>query len=518
MPVMERKETLQTILCWTSETQVDYAPDGKRPGTASYERYEQYSKAKTVGEALALGSKPEDLEHDFSRHILKVTGGALREKPLEASGDTSTDTDRALIRFARSLKNLGQADLHPPEPSKALASPAKNTAGPTQPDEPVETAESAGAVTRLNKGKKVAKSTKALKVQNANKSQPNKELSATEPTEKQGRLATHSKCRGGFLARMAGHAKMAAGSRPGAAAAAPPAAAGPAASAIRSDSVIQGGLLARVMVKHGVSDLGEMNKAPPPVRSKPAKGPKGKFLSKVKLQRRTSDSGSKDPEAEADNKEVSTTPPKKKARKEPLVKSAEKEPTPRSRLVFPTPSATPEETKLDRLQPEPAHCCHLLALATMLNLSTKDPVAATSLLANLFQSIAQSTSQSEEVICAAIKILDLATPVPPPVLAAVVKQAFGAAAATGKDGDALAEAALESRRAAGNTQGSQRLLLADVARAAEERAPARLAGLLRASRAEAGETYWLIRLLQGRSGIARDTLHTAIARTLISAQ
>jgi len=293
---------------------------------------------------------------------------------------------------------------------------------------------------------------------------------------------------------------------------------GPAVSAIRSDSIIQGGLLARVMAKRGVSDLGEMGKASPPTRVKTARGPRGRILSKVKLQRRISDSGSKDPEAEADDKGISTTPMRKKARKEPLLRSTEKEPTPRSRLFYPTPSATPEQTKINCLQREPAHCCHLLALASTLSLSTKDPVAATSLLANFFRSIAQGTNQSEEVICSAIRILDPATPVPPQVLAAVVEQAFGAAAAAGRDEHALAEAALEGRRAASSTQGSQRLLLTDVARAAEECAPAQLVSLVTASRVEAAETYWLIRLLQGNSGIARDTLHSAIARALISVQ
>jgi len=140
------------------------------------------------------------------------------------------------------------------------------------------------------------------------------------------------------------------------------------------------------------------------------------------------------------------------------------------------------------------------------------------LLANFFQSIARGTNQSEEVICAAIRILDPAVPVPPQVLAAVVKEAFGAAAAEGMDEDALAEAALVGRRAASIPQGSQRLLLTDVASAAEKCNSAQLVSLLTTSRVEAGETYWLIRLLQGRSGIARDTTHTALARALISVQ
>lgn len=107
MPDMDRRDILQSILCWMADTQVEYLIEGKRPGTASYERYAKYSKAKTVGEALALGSKAEDLVNDFHKKILKVVGGPVREKPLEAAevlcAQSSTETDRALSRFAKSF-------------------------------------------------------------------------------------------------------------------------------------------------------------------------------------------------------------------------------------------------------------------------------------------------------------------------------------------------------------------------------------------------------------------------------
>jgi len=173
---------------------------------------------------------------------------------------------------------------------------------------------------------------------------------------------------------------------------------------------------------------------------------------------------------------------KKAAFAEPPIQSTTKEPTPQSRLICQTPSAAPEQTKLNCLQHEPAHCYHLLALASTLSLSTKDPVAAASLLANFFQNIAQGTNQSDEVISAAIRILDPIAPVPPQVLSAVVKQAFGAATAVGGDEDALAEASLLGSRAASNPQGSQRLLLTDVARAANERDSAQLVSLVMVSR------------------------------------
>mmetsp|Transcript_124233 Transcript_124233/g.247551 ORF Transcript_124233/g.247551 Transcript_124233/m.247551 type:complete len:510 (+) Transcript_124233:70-1599(+) len=101
---MDKKETLLAMLHWTAETQVEYVPSGKRPGTASYERYEKYSKAKTVDEALTLGSRPEDLLNDFQKKIMKVTGGVQREKPLDPleAIEAPTATDKALIKFAKS--------------------------------------------------------------------------------------------------------------------------------------------------------------------------------------------------------------------------------------------------------------------------------------------------------------------------------------------------------------------------------------------------------------------------------
>jgi len=59
---------------WTDDLQIEFVPDGKRPGTASYARYQAYSRGNTVAEALKLGAKRSDLNWDFMKKLLKVVG------------------------------------------------------------------------------------------------------------------------------------------------------------------------------------------------------------------------------------------------------------------------------------------------------------------------------------------------------------------------------------------------------------------------------------------------------------
>ncbi|CAJ1340942.1 unnamed protein product, partial [Effrenium voratum] len=47
--------------------------------------YEKYAKAKTVGEALKLGSYPIDWCFDYEHGFIKVTGGKIRDEPLDNS-------------------------------------------------------------------------------------------------------------------------------------------------------------------------------------------------------------------------------------------------------------------------------------------------------------------------------------------------------------------------------------------------------------------------------------------------
>jgi len=78
-------ETFAIVTCWTAETQIEYRAHAKAPGSKSHLRYEQYSKAKTVGEALGLSSYPADWCWDFEHGYLRVVGGHIRDEPADTS-------------------------------------------------------------------------------------------------------------------------------------------------------------------------------------------------------------------------------------------------------------------------------------------------------------------------------------------------------------------------------------------------------------------------------------------------
>lgn len=101
-----KESTYDTVLMWTAETLVEYKPNAKKLTTKSGVRYEKYSKAKTVAEALELGSIKEDLLHDYEAGILKVIGGPMREKILDPDSYRAlyesgqiTDVDTCLRSF-----------------------------------------------------------------------------------------------------------------------------------------------------------------------------------------------------------------------------------------------------------------------------------------------------------------------------------------------------------------------------------------------------------------------------------
>lgn len=120
-----KDETFYNVTRWTAETKIKYRPHAKRPGSKSHLRYERYSQAKTVGEALKLSTYPVDWCWDYERGFLKVVGGATRDEPLDLSKveDESeiTDVDRAVSGwYTRELaKQLGmkQSDLAKDVPS-----------------------------------------------------------------------------------------------------------------------------------------------------------------------------------------------------------------------------------------------------------------------------------------------------------------------------------------------------------------------------------------------------------------
>mmetsp|Transcript_26688 Transcript_26688/g.53382 ORF Transcript_26688/g.53382 Transcript_26688/m.53382 type:complete len:496 (+) Transcript_26688:44-1531(+) len=107
-----RDETYEIITRWAAETKIAYRPHAKAPGTKSHVRYEKYSRAKTVAQALKLGSWPADWCWDYERGFIKVLG-PVRDEPLDISKVTDdsqlTDVDTAIYRWYRRelARNLG---------------------------------------------------------------------------------------------------------------------------------------------------------------------------------------------------------------------------------------------------------------------------------------------------------------------------------------------------------------------------------------------------------------------------
>lgn len=105
-------ETYMTITRWTEDTEIQYRPHAKRPGSKSFFRYERYMQARTVGESLALGSYPADWCWDWERGFIRVVGGTTREEPLDpckTSGQALSAVDKILQAwFKRELaRQLG---------------------------------------------------------------------------------------------------------------------------------------------------------------------------------------------------------------------------------------------------------------------------------------------------------------------------------------------------------------------------------------------------------------------------
>jgi len=113
-----RDETFELVTRFSAKTKIAYRPHAKAPGSKSHVRYEQYSKAKTFGETLELGSWPVDWCWDIERGYIKVLG-PLRDEPIDASEvkDTRmlTDVDRAVVQWCKKELckkfNLNYSDL-----------------------------------------------------------------------------------------------------------------------------------------------------------------------------------------------------------------------------------------------------------------------------------------------------------------------------------------------------------------------------------------------------------------------
>lgn len=111
-----RDETFALITRWMHETPIEYRPHAKSPGSKSHLRYERYSKAKTVGEALKLGSYPVDWCWDYERGFIKVKRGPVRDEPLDISKDDQvSEVDKAIntwyIRELSKMLGMSPKDL-----------------------------------------------------------------------------------------------------------------------------------------------------------------------------------------------------------------------------------------------------------------------------------------------------------------------------------------------------------------------------------------------------------------------
>merc|ERR1719158_2381332 len=73
-------ESYELIARCTAQTRIRYAPNPKRPGSKSFDRYKRYEKCHTVGEALKH-CKPADLLWEYERGYLKLLGGPMSDRP-----------------------------------------------------------------------------------------------------------------------------------------------------------------------------------------------------------------------------------------------------------------------------------------------------------------------------------------------------------------------------------------------------------------------------------------------------
>jgi len=106
-----RVESYAEVLRWHDSTEINYTLNAKKDRIKPFNRYKRYAGAKTVAQALELGSKPLDLVEDFETGILKRVGGPYRDDPLDIlamEDNTSlTETDPILSRcFGRYLQSL----------------------------------------------------------------------------------------------------------------------------------------------------------------------------------------------------------------------------------------------------------------------------------------------------------------------------------------------------------------------------------------------------------------------------
>jgi len=101
MPCTYSEVAYGEVMTWTAETLIQYAPNKKRG--KSFDRYGKYMQAKTVEEALELGSIGLDLLFDFEKGLVWSVGGPKREKPPDSEevrqAEAPTLADRTLSKM-----------------------------------------------------------------------------------------------------------------------------------------------------------------------------------------------------------------------------------------------------------------------------------------------------------------------------------------------------------------------------------------------------------------------------------
>lgn len=91
-------ETYMTVTQFKPGTKIKYGPNPKRPDSKSFKRYAGYAGAKTVGEALKLGSKVADLMWECERGDYKVLGGVRPDaQEIAAIGQKTFDKAKSQL-------------------------------------------------------------------------------------------------------------------------------------------------------------------------------------------------------------------------------------------------------------------------------------------------------------------------------------------------------------------------------------------------------------------------------------
>lgn len=90
-------------LCrWSGATAIEYTPNGKADKPKSAGRYNCYAVAKTMEEAISLGSRLADILYDYEKGLLRRVGGPRREQPL------TEEEFRSLTKVDRVFANWGK--------------------------------------------------------------------------------------------------------------------------------------------------------------------------------------------------------------------------------------------------------------------------------------------------------------------------------------------------------------------------------------------------------------------------